>query len=143
MIRRSRKEAMARFMLAAAVVACSMAVTSVGSAAPINAPRSFTVTIECPSGTYEAGLNGNGAFTPAHSLDSNEVLIPIAFGEFTGTFTDANGVSSTETDPPFAKGSAMPANGRVQNCTYSFLQSFPDGSSFAGSGSVTGFIAGG
>jgi hypothetical protein len=68
------------------------------------------------------------------------VLIPIAFGEFTGTFTDANGVTSTVTDPPFAKGSAAPANGLVQDCAYSFLQSFPDGSSFAGSGSVTGFI---
>ncbi len=131
---------MVRFMLAAAVVACSMAVTSAGSAAPKNAPESLTVTIVCPSGTYVAVVNGNGEFTPAHSLDSNTVLIPIAFGEFTGTFTDANGVTTTETEPPSAKGSAVPANGRIQDCTYSFLQSFPDGSSFAGSGSVTGFI---
>src|SRR5215203_4478547 len=126
---------MLRFMLGAAVVACSMAVASVGAAAPTNAPRSLTLTIECPSGTYEAVANGNGAFSPAHGIDSNAVLIPVAFGEFTGTFTDASGVTSTETDPPSMKGSAAPANGRLQDCTYSFLQSFPDGSSFAGSGS--------
>jgi hypothetical protein len=133
---------MVRFMLAAAVVACSAAMASVGSAAPINAKTAFTITIECPSGTYESVVNGNGEFTPAHSLDSNTVLIPIAFGTFTGTFTDPNGVTSTDTEPPVTKGAAVPANGLVEDCTYSFRLSFPNGSSFAGSGSVTGFIPG-
>jgi hypothetical protein len=133
---------MVRFMLAAAVVACSAAMASVGSAAPINAKKAFTLTVVCPSGTYEAVANGNGEFSPAHALDSNAVLIPIAFGTFTGTFTDPNGVTSTETDPGVTKGSAVPANGRVEDCTFSFLLSFPDGSSFAGSGSVTGFTSG-
>lgn len=133
---------MVRFMLAAAVVGCSAAMASVGSAAPINAKNALTLTVVCPSGTYEAVVNGNGEFSPAHALASNAVLIPIAFGTFTGTFTNPKGVTSTQTDPAVTKGSARPANGRVENCTYSFFLSFPDGSSFAGSGSVTGFISG-
>ena len=77
-----------------------------------------------------------------HAVDSNTVLIPIAFGEFTGTFTDAAGNESTEIDPPVAKGNAVPANGRVEECSYSFELVFPDTSSFVGSGDVTGFIPG-
>ncbi len=100
------------------------------------------MTIFCPSGAFEAVVNGNGEFTAAHAVDSNTVLIPIAFGTFTATFTDANGLTTTETDPPVTKGKATPKNGKVQNCTYSVEFSFPDGSSFAGSGSVTGFIPG-
>lgn len=111
-------------------------------AAPTNAKNAFPVTIVCPSGTFEAVVNGNGGFTAAHAVDSNTVLIPIAFGVFTGTFTDANGVTSTETEPATTKGKAVPANGAVENCNYTVDLPFPDGSSFVGSGSVTGFIPG-
>ena len=133
---------MFKLMLLAAVAACSAIVASGAGAAPTNAPNAFPVTIVCPSGTFDAVVNGNGEFTAAHAVDSNRVLIPIAFGTFTGTFTDPDGVVSTETDPPVAKGKARPGNGRIEDCTYSFELSFPDGSSFAGSGSVTGFIPG-
>ena len=102
----------------------------------------FLITIVCPSGTYEAVVNGNGAFTAAHAVDSNTVLIPIAFGEFTGTFTDPDGNEFPETDPPVAKGNAVPANGRVEACNYTVDLSFDDGASFVGGGSVTGFIPG-
>jgi len=133
---------MFKLMVATAVAACAVIVAPLGAAAPTNAKNAFPVTIFCPSGTFEAVVNGNGEFTAAHAVDSNTVLIPIAFGTFTVTFTDANGVTTTETDPPVTKGKATPKNGKVQNCTYSVEFSFPDGSSFAGSGSVTGFIPG-
>ena len=127
---------------ATAVVACSAILSPVGIAAPTNAKNAFVVTIFCRSGTFEAVVNGSGEFTAAHAVDSNTVLIPIAFGEFTGTFTDAAGNESTEIDPPVAKGNAVPANGRVEECSYSFELVFPDTSSFVGSGDVTGFIPG-
>ncbi len=85
-------------------------------------------------------VNGNGQFSPAHAVGSRAVLVPIAFGEFTGTFTDADGTTTTEVEPPVAKGSSRPANGAVEDCSYSFEFEFPDGSSFAGSGGVTGFV---
>jgi len=131
---------MFKLMLAVAVAACA-SLAPVADAAPTNAKKALFITIVCPSGTYEAVVNGNGAFTAAHAVDSNTVLIPIAFGEFRGTFTDPDGIVSTVTDPPLAKGNAVPANGRVELCNYSVEQFF-DGASFVGGGSVTGFIPG-
>ncbi len=87
-------------------------------------------------------VNGNGNFTAAHAVDSNTVLIPIAFGPFTSTFTDSAGATTTSVDPGIAKGNSIPRNGKIQDCEYSVSFTFPDGSRFSGSGSVTGFIPG-
>lgn len=127
-------------LVAAAASAVSLA--SVAAAAPINAKNSTPILLVCPSGTYQTVVNGNGPYTPAHSVTSNTVLIPIAFGPFTGTFTDANGVMTTQVDPGSSKGSATPTGAAIQTCTYYLQFSFPDGSSFSGSGTVTGFIPG-
>jgi hypothetical protein len=131
---------MGRLVLAAAILASSVAVCGVASAAPVNAKNAFPITIFCPSGTYDAVINGNGNFTAAHAVNSNQVLIPVVFGPFTSTFTDANGISVTTTDSGSTKGSSMPPNGALQDCTYSVSLSFQDGSTFSGFGSVTGFV---
>lgn len=113
-----------------------MAASAVAVAAPINAKNSGQITLVCPSGTYTAVINGNGNFTPAHDIASNTVLIPIAFGEFIGRI---DGVI-VDDEAPVAKGSAVPANGRVEECNYTLTFPTPDGL-FVGSGSVTGFAA--
>jgi hypothetical protein len=123
----------------AAVVGALVALvgaSAVAVAAPINAPNAFPITIYCPSGTYSAVVNGNGAFTAAHAVDSNTVLIPTAFGEFIGTI---GGVVVVD-DPASVKGHAVPANGRVEQCYYTAQFDTPDGL-FVGSGTVTGFVA--
>jgi hypothetical protein len=114
----------------AALTACALAV-----AAPINAKNAGLITIYCGSGTYTAVVNGNGNFTAAHDINSNAVLIPTAFGEFTATL---DGVL-VDVEAPTAKGSAVPANGKIQNCNYTVEFDTPDGHIF-GSGAVTGFI---
>lgn len=113
-----------------------LSASAVALAAPINAKRALPITIYCPSGTYAAVVNGNGAFTAAHAVNSNTVLIPIAFGEFVATIDDV----VVEDDPPTVKGGAAPANGRVETCYYTVQFDTPDGL-FEGTGTVTGFAA--
>jgi hypothetical protein len=118
------------------VLGVLVSASAVAIAAPVNAKNASQITIVCPSGTYTAVVNGNGDFTAAHAVDSNTVLIPIAFGEFIGTI---NGVV-VDDEPPLVKGNSVPGNGRIQECNYTFRAETPDGP-FVGSGSVTGFIA--
>jgi hypothetical protein len=129
-------------LAAASFAACAAIVSSGATAAPVNAKNATPILIVCPSGSYQAVVNGKGNFTAAHAVDSNTVLIPIAFGPFTTTFTDPDGVITTNVEPGSAKGNSVPANGKIQDCMYSISFSFTDGSSFFGSGSVTGFIPG-
>ena len=72
----------------------------------------------------------------AQDVDSSAVLIPTAFGKFIATV----GGVVVDVEPPVGTGSALPANGRVQECNYTFAADTPDGL-FVGHGSVTGFIA--
>jgi hypothetical protein len=44
-----------------------------------------------------------------------------------------------DVEAPTAKGSAVPANGKIQNCNYTVEFDTPDGH-ISGSGGVTGFI---
>src|SRR5262245_9176387 len=89
---------------AAALIAWS---AGAASADPTNAKNAFPIQVACDNGhTYNAVANGSGHFTPAHDLDSNAVVVPVAFGETTFTVTDPDGnVVDSETDPPASKGS--------------------------------------
>jgi hypothetical protein len=129
--------------ICAAVVVLAAALTAgVASGAPVNGANTASITISCPSGSFSGVVTlVRGEWTPAHSTDSNAVFIPIAFGEFSGTATDADGnVLFTVDLPPLAKGSSIPENGRLQECTGVIDFDFPGGH-FTGSSTVTGFIA--
>lgn len=110
---------------------------------PAKAKGAFPVTVTCDNGhTYSAVSNGNGNYTPAHDLDSTATLIPLSFGEATFTVYDANGVVvDSGTDPGTAKrGASVHNKNGTLHCTYTGGATFPDGSSFVVTGSVTGFI---
>jgi hypothetical protein len=124
-------------MLAMVVAA---AVSGVAAADPANAPRSSPVTVTCGNTTYQAVVNGNGDWAPAHDLNSNSVLIPVAFGVETHVFTDPGGTAHTSTVPPRAKGVSAPNAVPLLDCSYHLALSFPDGSSVVVDGTVTGFI---
>ncbi len=126
-------------MFLAAIVGSAIVAVGGAGAAPVNAKNALSITITCPSGVFEAVVVGNGEFSVAHAVASNSVLIPIAFGEFTGTFTDTLGNTETFTDPPIAKGSSSPRNGAVVECSFTIDVTFPDGT-FTGEGDVTGFL---
>jgi hypothetical protein len=72
--------------------------------------------------------------------------VPTAFGEFHGTVTDSDGnVIDEFVDPPMTKGnSGNHALATTASCTYSVSDSFEDPElgllTFAGEGSVTGFV---
>lgn len=110
------------------------------TADPTGAKNSLRITIQCGATTYQVVVNGNGNWTPAHDLNSNSILVPVAFGEQTGVFTDPSGTQHPFTEPPATKGSANPNGAPLIGCTFHADQSFPDGSSVVVDGSVTGFV---
>jgi hypothetical protein len=105
-------------------------------------PKSGEVfPLDCDNGeTYTVVVKGNGEFTPGHDLDSTTVLVPVSFGEFTGTVTDPDGnVVDTITEPEAAKGES--AEGLEDPVTCTFSTSFEDdGLTFTFSGSVVGRV---
>jgi hypothetical protein len=123
-------------MLALAGIAAGSA-----TADPSGAKNSAPVTVVCGGTTYQAVANGNGAWTPAHDLNSNSVLIPVSFGVETDVFTPAGGGPPVTTlSPARAKGSASPNGQPPINCSYTvgpFV--FPEGI-FQAFGTVTGFV---
>ncbi|GAC1601281.1 MAG: hypothetical protein NVS3B21_28810 [Acidimicrobiales bacterium] len=131
-------------------------VAAAAGAAPLNAPKSATISLDCgTAGTFLVVVNSGSAnvqtFSPAHFLDNSSVLVPTNFGVFTGTITTTtivNGspvvVVQTVTGPAVTKGQGTtPANATTVTCGYSFTFTSPDGSVvFVGSGTVTGFLPG-
>jgi hypothetical protein len=124
------------FLALAMVVAGAAA--GVAAADPANAPNSAPVTITCGSTIYNAVVNGNSAWAPAHDLNSNSVLIPVAFGVETVVVTDTSG-TTTSTNPAEDKGRSAPHGGQAVSCSYHLAFSFPGGSVVI-NGTVTGFV---
>jgi hypothetical protein len=127
-------------LLVSLVIVLAGVVAEAALADPGNAPNSVPITITCGDTIYHAVANGNGNWTPAHDLNSNSVLIPIAFGVERDVFTDPSGNQTVSFSPPRAKGSANPQGAPLINCSYHLGLSFPDGSSFVADGTVTGFV---
>lgn len=114
-------------------------------AAPAGAaPVRETVPLVCDNGkTYTAEVNGNGNFTPARDVASNTVLVPLAFGDFSGTVTDSEGnVVDEFSDPGIAKGQSGKNAKNTITCTFEFNETFTEEGetyTFSGGGSVTGY----
>ena len=114
------------------------------AAAPANAdPKGETFPLVCNNGeTYDVTTNGNGNFTPAHNADGTNVFIPLAFGEFKGTVTDAQGnVVDSFSEPGIEKGKGNAGKNATAtiSCTFSFSGT-EDGLTFNASGSVLGYV---
>jgi hypothetical protein len=110
---------------------------------PSGAKFSLPVTATCGGTTVDALVNGNGAWVPAHDLDSTGVFIPIQFGPATGVFIDPGGGVNPINDPASPpKGNASPPGRTIVTCTYSIDHTFPDGGHLTVNGSVTGYFTG-
>ncbi|HVM04640.1 MAG TPA: hypothetical protein VM242_05670 [Acidimicrobiales bacterium] len=130
--------------IAGGLVALGMASTLVVGAASAD-PKGFQVPLECDNGqTYVVNTNGNGQFTPGLVEGDTAVLVPIAFGDFTGTVYDESGnVVETFTEEGGTKGRSAKGVKNPVTCTFSFSEvsdgsdpEFPEGYTFEGSGSV-------
>ena len=129
----------------ATMAAGVLTITTLGAAQadPTNARDALPITIDCDNGqSYTAVVNGSGAWTPAHDLNSTAMLIPVAFGEQTFTVTDSDGnVIDQETIPPTAKTGAIAHNrNATTSCSFTGGATAPDGTTFTISGDVTGFV---
>jgi hypothetical protein len=126
-----------------AIAAVAGAVTSGAAlAAPANAPNAIVATLDCGgAGVFDVVVNGNGEWTPGHLLAGNGVVVPLSFGEETGTVRDPEGtVVDQFTEPATTKGRAR-ARGRERvSCTYSATFT-EDGFTITVTGSVTGFMS--
>jgi len=125
------------------VLVLALAGVAAGSAMadPSGARNSAPVTIVCGATTYHAVANGNGAWTPAHDLNSNKVLIPVAFGVETDVFTPVGGPPEIMLSPARDKGSANPSGQPQINCSYTVGPiTIPGVGTFAAFGTVTGFV---
>src|SRR5512132_949536 len=120
---------MKRLRLAFLVLAVAVAGAAAGVAAadPVNAPNSTPVTIHCGNLTFDAVVNGNGSFAPAHDLNSTSMLIPVAFGGDSGVFTDPGGTPHPFTDPPSSKGAASPYGAPLLDWSYTIGPPSPHG----------------
>ncbi len=136
-----------------AVMVSAVTAALVAGGAPLAAaapPEQEPITLLCDDGeTYDVVVSGGGAFTPGRVVGTNQVLVPIAFGEIVGTAPDGTVLFA---DEPIAKG-----GGNIQDrnpretveCTFtdSFVlpepvDGVPAGTEITVTGSVTGFFTG-
>jgi hypothetical protein len=121
-------------------------VTAIGGSVLVAGPAAahegaFLLTLECDNGkTYDVEFTGNGEFTPARDVNSNTVLVPVAF-DFTGTITDADGNVVDSFTEASTKGSGKQKVDAT--CTFNISEvsdgsdpEFPAGFTFTGSGIV-------
>jgi hypothetical protein len=131
-------------LLVAGVTALTIVPVHGATADPTKAQ---TFTLVCDNGhTYTVVVNSSGAWSPAHDVNSTSTLIPLSFGETTGTVTDLNGnVVDSFSDPAMAKRSAATYDlATTTACTFSSDDTFvsPDLGplNVHVEGSVVGFV---
>jgi hypothetical protein len=125
---------MKRLLIAGALASIALAATATTVHADPAAGE--MVELNCEGEIFQVVVAGNGLWTPAHDLGSTLVGVPLAFGEFTGTFTPTDGEPETFTDPGAAKPNVPRSSNLIAECVYTVSQTSPEGT-FTGSGSVT------
>ncbi len=130
------KHWIAALTVAAVALAGTFGMTHTASAAK---PEPFTIELDCgEDGTLEVALGpGNGTFTPVKIVGGG-MLIPVAFSNQHGTFTDNGGHTEEFNEPDVSK--AGPTKGNFVNCHFEIVFNDENGTgSFEGD--VKAFIA--
>ncbi|MFZ5869607.1 MAG: hypothetical protein ACOYXW_03610 [Actinomycetota bacterium] len=130
-------------------------VLSGASAATAAPPEREVIPLVCDNGeTLDVVVNGMGEFTPGRVVGSNQVLVPISFGDFTFTAVPPGGGPVTDTFPGSSKGGGnVEARNPRETITCTFEETFtleeddpelglPAGTVVTFSGSVTGYLTG-
>ncbi len=132
----------------------ALVATSLPHAGSAAAGEPFEATLVCDGVEYDVVGNGNGEFTPVRDKNSTLVFVPVAFGNFTGTVLDTEGIEVfTFTEPGVTnKGSGKQRS--TTPCTFEFSEVsdgtgdpedeeyLPAGFTFVGTGDVTVQITG-
>jgi hypothetical protein len=136
---------MSKYLLRASaslLATAALALSTPASADPAHATPAATT---CSDGnTYDAVVAGDGYYLPALVTASTQVFKPVAFGEFTTTVRDPDGVVVfVDTAPAIEQGGG---NVLVRNpktyldCTVSLNATVEDGYTVSVHGTVTGFL---
>jgi hypothetical protein len=134
----------------------AVATALVAGGAPLAAaapPEREIIPLVCDDGqTFSVEVNGNGEFTPGRVVGTNQVLVPVSFGEFTFRAVLPDGTMIEDSEPGSAKG-----GGNVQahnprptvTCTFEITEvleeeqdGLPTGTGVTFGGEVTGFLTG-
>jgi hypothetical protein len=134
-----------RIRTAAAGLTSAALVLLGASTAPAAAdPKGEPFPLTCGQQTYMVVVAGNGDWTPAHSTTDTTMFIPVSFGDFTGTVTDANGAVVDQFTEPGGEAKG-PGRNALMTCSFTFTETFQDPElgegtfTFTGTGTVSGF----
>jgi len=113
-------------------------VLAIGATAFAAKPQQPLATVDCGTdGSFQVKTNpGNGNFTPAKIVGGG-VLIPVAFSNQHGTFTDPEGNTFTQDEPDVSHNA--PANKYLMSCHYTASFTDPSGGSGMFEGDVIAF----
>jgi hypothetical protein len=126
-----------RAILAMVVVLAAAVLAQTASADPTNAKGSLSVTAICGGQQVHVSVNGNGAFNAAHVVGSTATFVPTAF-DLTASFTPAGGETESDTNTNAKQNQKGTVTCDIPEALNTFT--FPDGSTFSLSGTVTGFF---
>jgi hypothetical protein len=92
-------------------------------------------------GTMTVQVNGNGQFSPGR-IEGGGVIIPVAFSNQHGSFTDNEGHTEEFNDPDVTKGNGHPGKNKdLVTCDFSISFEDENGSGTF-SGTVTAIVVG-
>lgn len=141
---------MSAFRTLSILTAGALALPVLAATPAVAAPEQEVVPVTCDGTTYEVVVNGNGEFTPGRDTASGRVLVPVAFGTFTGVVRDETGtVQDTFSEPGGRKGSSSLRDTVECSFVFSFTgtgsgdeEDLPLGWTFTGTGTVTVKVVG-
>ncbi len=130
----------ARSLVAAAVVAVTAApLTTTAWGDPVRSKNSLAFPATCDGRDLEFVTNGNGAWTPAHVVGTNEVFHPTAF-DISGSFTPTGGETEEFTFQETKKGQRNGRQDDLVTCEFEASGEDEEGE-FNVAGTVTGFFS--
>ncbi len=128
-----------RFLVGAALVATTT--VAAGSAAwgdPVKGRNAFTFPATCDGRQVEFVVTGQGEWTPAHVIGTNEVFHPTAF-DISGSFTPPGGDTEEFEFQATRKGQRRGVQNLV-TCSFAVSGTDEEGT-FSFEGTVTGFFS--
>ncbi len=122
----------------------TLAALAIVSAAFGAKPERNVIDVDCGSdGTFQVvsyGDQGQSNFAPAHIVGTNKVIIPVAFSNVSGTFTDTDGTVHPFQDDDISR--HAPVHVTLLDCHFSIDGSDGHGGTFSVAGDVTAYIPG-
>ena len=126
-----------RAMLVMVVALAAAVLAQTAAADPTNARSSLQVTAICGGQQVQVVVNGNGKFNAAHVIGSTATFVPTAFN-LVASFTPPAGPTQSDINTNAKQNQKGTVTCDIPEALNTVT--FPDGSTFSLSGTVTGFF---